>query len=349
MSSRSHPYLMQPDRAFWSRAVARGFEAKDLLAPAAPLLRKDDRIISAGSCFAGNIAPLIERAGFHYLRTEIMDDDGDRFGYSRYSAGYGNIYTPRQLLQLLRRATGAFKPVDDRWREEGRVIDLFRPGLAYPAEDDEELDLITRSHLSLTLKAFSSATVLIFTLGLTEAWVSKIDGAVYPVCPGAVAGAFDPDRYQFVNLGVSDTVADLRAALGLLREINTGLRVMLSVSPVPLMATATPAHVLSASTYSKSVLRVACEEICASEPATMYFPAYEIIVGPGHAQHFESDLRTISACGLEAVASALFAHSQTPDVSAEVVKRDLSGTLSKALVQFECEEAMNDPARAAEA
>ena len=316
-----------------------------MLAPAAPLLRRDDRIVSAGSCFAANIAPLIEQAGFHYLRTEIMDEEGDRFGYSRYSAGYGNIYTPRQLLQLLRRATGAFKPADDRWRDEGRVIDLFRPGLSCPAEDDEELDLITRSHLSRTLEAFSSATVLIFTLGLTEAWVSKIDGAVYPVCPGTVAGIFDPDRYQCVNFGVSDTIADLRAALGLLREINGGLRVILSVSPVPLMATATPAHVLTASTYSKAVLRVACEEICASEPGAVYFPAYEIINGPDQGQNFESDLRTISACGLKAVASALFAHSQTPDALMGGDKRDLSAHLSRALVQFECEEAMNDPAR----
>ena len=345
MSGRSHPYLHKPDRAFWSRAVTRGFDARDMLTPAAPLLLKDDRIVSAGSCFAANIAPLIERAGFHYLRTEIMDEDGDRFGYSRYSAGYGNIYTPRQLLQLLRRATGAFKAADDRWREEGRVIDLFRPGLACPAEDDEELDLITRSHLSLTLQAFCSATVLIFTLGLTEAWVSKIDGAVYPVCPGMVAGAFDPDRYQFVNLGVSETIADLRAALRLLREINGGLRVILSVSPVPLMATATPAHVLTASTYSKSVLRVACEEICASEPGVIYFPAYEIIHGPDQGQNFESDLRTISACGLAAVASALFAHSQTPDVPGVAGRRDLSVDLSRALVQCECEEALNDPAR----
>ena len=87
MSARSHPYLHKPDRAFWSRAVTRSFDATDLPAPAAPLLRKDDRIISAGSCFAANIAPLIERAGYHYLRTEIMQGDGDRFGYSRYTKG----------------------------------------------------------------------------------------------------------------------------------------------------------------------------------------------------------------------------------------------------------------------
>ncbi len=339
----AHPYQRQPDRAFWSRGVAGGFDAKDMLAPAPPLLLKEDRIISAGSCFAAHIAPLIERAGFHYLRTEIMEDEGDRFGYSRYSAGYGNIYTPRQLLQLLLRATGAFKPADDRWREEGRVIDLFRPGLPYPAEDDEELDLITRAHLSRTLEAFSSATVFIFTLGLTEAWVSKMDGAVYPVCPGVVAGDFAPDRYEFVNFGVRETIGDLRAALGLLRRLNEGLRVILSVSPVPLLATATDAHVMCASTYSKSVLRVACEEICASEPDTIYFPAYEIINGPDRDRNFEHDLRSISVWGLETVARALFAHSQRPDGPVRLWEKDQSADLSRALVQFECEEGMNDP------
>jgi hypothetical protein len=53
--------------------------------------------------------PSLEQAGFTYLRTEAMhpafaDLPEERFGYSRYSAAYGNVYTARQLLQLLKRA-----------------------------------------------------------------------------------------------------------------------------------------------------------------------------------------------------------------------------------------------------
>src|SRR3546814_18373073 len=42
-----------------------------------------------------------------------------------------------------------------------------------------------------------------------------------------------------------------------LKAINPRVKVVLTVSPVPLIATYEPAHVLCATTYSKSVLRVA--------------------------------------------------------------------------------------------
>ena len=54
---------------------------------------------------------------------------------------------------------------------------------------------------------------------------------------------------------------------------------ILTVSPVPLVATAAGKHVLVATTYSKSVLRVACEEVCQKAADVMYFPSYEIITG----------------------------------------------------------------------
>ena len=39
---------------------------------------------------------------------------------------------------------------------------------------------------------FEQSEIFIFTLGLTEAWRSKKDGAVFPLAPGVSAGSFDP-------------------------------------------------------------------------------------------------------------------------------------------------------------
>ena len=46
-----------------------------------------------------------------------------------------------------------------------------------------------------------------------------------------------------------------------LKRLNPGVRVLLTVSPVPLIATYEPRHVLVSTTYSKSVLRVAAEQV----------------------------------------------------------------------------------------
>jgi hypothetical protein len=260
--------------------------------------------------------PSLEQAGFTYLRTEAVhpafaDLPKERFGYQRYSAAYGNVYTARQLLQLLKRALGMFVPVEDRWVTPSAVIDPFRPGLRYPARSGREFDLLTAQHLGKTRQAFEQATVFIFTLGLTEAWISRLDAAVFPACPGTVAGSFDPDRHEFRNFDTAETAADLREFTRVLRSINPGVRIILTVSPVPLVATATGDHVLSASIYSKSVLRVAAAELAGLEPEIVYFPAYEIVTGPQAPDgFFEADRRNVSAAAIKSVVAALLAHCE---------------------------------------
>jgi len=49
-------------------------------------------------------------------------------GYGTFSARYGNIYTARQLLQLVERAYGRFTPDEPVWRrDDGGYGDPFRP------------------------------------------------------------------------------------------------------------------------------------------------------------------------------------------------------------------------------
>ena len=337
-----NPYRHQHDHAFWSRAVARDWRPAALFNGAAPLLVPEDRIASAGSCFAANIVPYLEAAGYAYVRTETMDAADDRFFYGRYSAAYGNVYTARQFLQLVERCLGRFEPTQDRWRTQAGVIDPFRPGLPYPAADDDEFDAVTAAHLRRTLAAFREASVLVFTLGLTEAWVCAEDGAVFPVCPGVVAGEFDPQRHRFLNFRAAEIAQDFRAALAALREINLNLRVILTVSPVPLAATATAEHVYVANFYSKAALRAAAEEIVATTAGVAYFPSLEIVLGLEAAASFEPDLRSVSAAGVSRVIDSLFAHCRLPERPGPRAG-DAAEALSRELVRRECEEALTDP------
>ena len=144
---------------------------------------------------------------------------------------------------------------------------------------------------------FEQADVFIFTLGLTEAWVSKIDGAVFPACPGTVAGSFDAAKHQFVNFSVDEIDRDLESFLSEFHALNPKGRVVLTVSPVPLVATATTNHVLCASSYSKSVASCRCggQAAIRNSSSVRYFPSYEIITGPqAPAGFFEPDRRNVS-------------------------------------------------------
>ncbi len=361
-----HPYQRIPVTSAWSRAVAKNFDPAALVRTSVRLIRQRDRVASAGSCFAAHLIPFLEGSGLTYLRTEVrhLAFQGlaeEQLGYDSFTAAYGHIYTVRQLLQLFRRSMGEFSPVEDRWRTPIGVIDPFRPGMRYHALTDREFDLLTHSHLRAVRAMFEQMSVFIFTLGLTEAWVSRVDGAVFPACPGTVAGDYDATRHALVNFSVSEMTADLSDFVEALRRVNPSVRLILTVSPVPLVATATDAHVLCANTYSKAALRVVAEEATQRHRRVSYFPAFEIVSGPqAPASFLGDDRRSVSGSAIRTVMAAFLAHCEVPDAGltaataaprAEPASGDPDAVstrrplLSAVLADAECEEEMQDPAR----
>ena len=346
----NHPYKLQPNRAFWSRSVSENFDATSLINSDEPLLRKKDKVTSAGSCFASNLVPFIESAGLQYLRTEKMPEIfaglGENLGYANFSAAYGNVYTSRQLLQLYLRSLGEYKPHETYWKVEEQFIDPFRPGLKYPASSIEEFSFLSKSHLIATREAFEKADVFVYTFGLTEGWINKKDGATYPACPGTISGTFSDKHFEFKNFTVDEIISDMSIFIEKLRTRNPKVRFILTVSPVPLVATATNNHVLTASTYSKSVLRIAAEDLSRNFKNTNYFPAYEIITGSqAPDDFFEPDKRNVSQKGVDFVMNTLLKQSGLFGNSfSQVIRRDKKKleSLSKAISEADCDEVMLD-------
>ncbi len=246
-------------------------------------ISEDDAIASAGSCFAARLAERMRLRSRSYLTAEeapawMAPEKAEALGYGPFSARYGLVYSTGQLQQLFDRAYGTFVPVETAWTRDGRFVDPFRPrttpeGYATIAELEDDRS----QHFAAVRHVFERADVFIFTLGLTETWRDRRDGAVYPYCPGLIAGDFDPAIHEFHNTNVRENVAALEAFIGGLRAVNPGVRLILTVSPVPLGTTMAPEHVARATTYSKSVLRVAAQEAYLAHDFVDYFAAYEIV------------------------------------------------------------------------
>ena len=331
----THPYRQQEPRAFWKRAVSpyHPLDVADWYRARFEL--RGLRIATAGSCFAQHIGRHLRQNGFEYLDVEpapagLPPKDLQAFGYEMYSARYGNVYTARQLLQLLQRAMGRFSPAEDHWDKDGGVVDPFRPTIEpEPFGSVHELRSIREDHLARVEDMFRQAEVFVFTLGLTEAWISRIDGATYPICPGTAGGVFDSDRHVFHNLGFAEVLADMQNFLTLVRELNPGLRILLTVSPVPLMATATDQQVVVATTYSKSVLRAVAGELCHGDSTIDYFPSYEIITAPCmKGFFFEADAREVSPHGVSHVMSVFFNQHSPPESGGRQANRTPAGNLA---------------------
>ncbi len=271
------------------------------------LIDRQDRVSTAGSCFAQHIARTLSARGFGYLVTEPGPPEE---GYGLYPARFGNIYTVRQLRQTFQRAYGLFVPVEDAWRVADHWVDPFRPGVQAGGFASREALIGDRdSHMAAVRAMFETSDVFIFTLGLTEAWMDARTGAVVPLAPGVVGAEAAEDDYVFHNFTVQETIDDLLAFIDEVRLLSPTLRIILTVSPVPLIATFEDRHVLQATTYSKSVLRVAAETARTLREGVVYFPSYEIVTGAhNRARFFEDDMRNVRPEGVSRVMATFSRH-----------------------------------------
>ena len=353
----THPYSTLPDSSFWRRAVAgTSAENVDPVVEAKFVISHHDRIATAGSCFAQHLARRLELAGFNYLVTEDVPIGIDRslardFGYRVFSARFGNLYVPRQLLQLLGRSYGTYVPMDDRWSGGGgSIVDPFRPSIQPGGfRSVEEFVFFRNLHFEAVRKMVETMSVFVFTLGLTECWANARDGSVYPVCPGTAGGGFDANEHIFLNLDYQEILADLIEAFQFIRSKNSQVKFLVTVSPVPLVATAEKgAHVLSATTYSKSVLRAVCGTIERRFGDVAYFPSYEIINGNfNRGAYFEKDLREVNEAGVDHVMRVFMRHFAAEHSVSPVPDRSEQPPVSaaKRVAQIVCDEEILDQGR----
>ncbi|MEY8829264.1 GSCFA domain-containing protein [Sedimentitalea sp. XS_ASV28] len=301
----TNPYKSRPAHCYWSRAVAR--PASGDVRPGVhlhPVIARETRVATAGSCFAQHVARAMVKDGLTYYVAENAPDDmpediaADQ-GYGLFSARYGNIYSTRQLLQLIQRAYGRFTPIENAWPKNGGYVDPFRPNIGELFDSPQAVEAGRKAHLAKVREMFETLDVFVFTLGLTEGWFDRRDGAAYPVTPGAVTKGADPANFEFANHDYGDVKSDLIAFLGELAAINPQAQVVLTVSPVPLIATYSDTDALTATTYSKSVLRAAAGDVARDYSNVQYFPSYEIITGSyNRGAYFGEDLREIESRGV---------------------------------------------------
>ena len=303
----SHPYRGLPSHQFWNTGVTQSPPgALDPMTNAKFQILPGEKVATMGSCFAQHISRHLVKRGLSYFITENGDPDTSpeilaARNYGVFSARYGNVYTVRQAVQLIDRAFGEFVPAEDVWETTGGYVDPYRPQIEPVAwQTADEVKASREVHLAAVRQIFLESDVLIFTLGLTETFTSKKDGAVFPVAPGVSGGSYSTDSYAFTNFGAAEVIEDLHTFLKKARKLNPTLRVILTVSPVPLIATFEPRHVLYSTTVSKAILRVAADEIRKAYDFVEYFPSFEIFSGSAiGGPYFENDLREVRQVGVD--------------------------------------------------
>ncbi len=311
-----NPYEGLPEEAFWRTAVAakNPLEISELWKPKFPVAQKH-RVITAGSCFAQHFSRALLARDYGWSDAEpapklLSETQARDYNYGIFSFRTGNIYTARMLRQWLGYAFDEAELPAEYWQNgKGRVCDPLRPAIEPDGfVDQAEMRASRAATLAAIRQAVKGANVFVFTMGLTECWRNRETGLEYAMCPGTLAGEFDPAQHEFVNQGFAGIRRDMRAALKILRRANPKLKVLLTVSPVPLTATASGQHVLTATSYSKSVLRAVAGELAMEYEHVDYFPSYEIITHPAYRGMFYApNQRSVVPQGVNHVMESFFA------------------------------------------
>ena len=342
------PYSDLPKSAFWKTGVAQenpflieGIYKKKFN------ISSNEKIATAGSCFAQHITRHLRKNGYNILDVELppsrlSDNLHQKFGYSMYSARYGNIYTVRQLLQLAQEVAGEWTPQNFIWQKNQKFYDALRPTVEPNGLDSPEEVLEHRQfHISRVKKLFEDLDVFIFTFGLTEMWTHKESATVFPTCPGTLVGEFDENIYEFRNAQFGEVLSDFNLFQRLLKKIRSGrpFKILLTVSPVPLTATASGQHVLASTIFSKSTLRSVAGQLSTNRAHIDYFPSFEIVTNPrNQSNSFADNLRSVRDETVENVMDHFFVEHPVIQVKKGDFPSYQSGVMSKEDVQ--CEEAM---------
>ena len=236
-----------------------------------------DTIFAIGSCFARNVERALEGAGRRVLSREFeLGPIGEGLGDA---ANFFNKYSIHSVTTEIRWALERETfPGAEALCEigPGRYCDL-QLGMArldYPLEE-----ILAFRHRYLdSMAQVARADVVILTLGYVETWYDRALDLHLNVVPPIQLIKAEPERFEFRVLSYGDVLEGLEAlhALLLLHR-TTPLKMLVTVSPVPLLATFRDMDVLVANAYSKAVQRAALDEFVLGKEGVDYFPSYEFV------------------------------------------------------------------------
>jgi hypothetical protein len=250
-----------------------------------PLLTKTTRIGSAGSCFAAEIRKYLTSHGYNYVLTEPNEGASANWGAQFNALAFQQ--TVEWIFGVRQRPLLVWESEDTGCRQ---YWDPFREGVYYSALDDVVSEW--ERHRRSARDALQKMDVFILTLGLIEVWRLNSSDAVIARYPRAMS----PHLIRGEILTVDQNVSALEQALALLRAHNPTIRMIVTVSPIPLYATfqGTEKHVIVATQQAKSVLRVAVDQFAVRNPeAVTYFPAFETVMWCTK-DPWQSDMRHVS-------------------------------------------------------
>jgi hypothetical protein len=265
------------------------------------LLSKDWSVFTIGSCFARNVENELQRLGVplaiagHGNPPEAFADwneetqTGGDTSKGRLSRRAFNKYDVHALTHELRRTI-----LDVSYPNEG-LIELdtdrwFDPHGSALRPCTFESAVTNRRTIAAAMMQIRMSKVVILTFGLTESWIDTETGLAMNEHPGPMALKRFGTRFKFIDYGYQEIAWEVGNLIELIRDqVDPDMKIIISVSPVPLWATFRGTDVVVANTGSKAVLRAVADEMYRTYDFVDYFPSYEMVQNSPRSLAWRSD------------------------------------------------------------
>ena len=252
-------------------------------------INKEVPITSFGSCFATEVAFWLQQNNYNYLIGEHATKD--KCGLYRAGSDWGNIYNTPSFFQLLKWITGKEERPFHFYRVNNQLFDPFCEEIIVKDNNIVEYKNKVFDVYSEAFDLIKKSKVLILTVGLNEVY------KYLPTMTYMFRGpkGLNPACFSRKTLSIEENYQYLNASVEILNEINPDLKVICSVSPVPLIRSfQSDRHVAESTLLSKCILRLALDKF-SDNKKIFYFPSFETAMYPGFEspQVFKEDERHV--------------------------------------------------------
>ena len=226
------------------------------------LIDYNSRLMMLGSCFAENMG-----SKFSYYKSDVDVNP------------CGIIYNPLSVANVLRLIVeGKQFEKSDLRQVGGKWVSLYHHG-AFSSTDPDECLRRINDRLTKATGELRTLDLLVITWG--TAWVYRYtrENIVVSNCHKIPSQEFERSR-----LSVEDIVKEYLVLIGRLREINPGLRILFTVSPIRHWKDGAHGNQLS-----KATLLLAIDRLREELQHVYYFPAYEIVLDELRDYRFYAD------------------------------------------------------------
>lgn len=220
-------------------------------------IERNTRFFTMGSCFARNLSRCLNDSGYISHHMEIAEHINTTFANKVFVDWLASADIDAAISQ--------------------RILELLPPDWSKEK----------------TLQIIRDSDAFILTLGVAPAFFDRTTGDFVLPRPSALNSRALAEKYLYRTTSVQENVDNVLYLIGFVRKIAPAIKIIVTVSPVPLQASFEHESAVQADCLSKSTMRLVAHEVVYNSHISdiLYWPSFEIFrwAGSNSSNYFAAD------------------------------------------------------------